>query len=135
MKKIRSCHFYRLWCLKESYVKWLGYGIGFKLSRLNFCIKTDDFDQNNPKQILSDTVLELDNKLIDENLRFDEQIIYLPDNEQQIITVCSSNKNKCQPFIELTIEEILNGCTPLDENGQGEEIWWNNFQRKNLKLK
>jgi 4'-phosphopantetheinyl transferase len=132
-EKIRYAHFNRIWSLKESYVKWLGYGIGFKLSRLNFCINTDEFDTNNPKQVLSDTILELDNRAIDDELRFDEQIIYLPDNEQQIITICLLKKNKFEPFIELNIEEILKGCTPLDENGQGEEKWWENFRRKNLK--
>jgi 4'-phosphopantetheinyl transferase len=132
-EKKRFCHFHRLWCLKESYVKWSGDGIGFKLTRLNFRINTDEFDQNNSQEILSDTVLELDNQLINEKLRFDEQIISLSNNEQQIITLCLSNKNNCQPFMELTIEEILKGCTPLDEHEQGEEKWWNNFQEKNLK--
>ncbi|CAF1137985.1 unnamed protein product [Rotaria sordida] len=132
-EKIRFCNFHRLWCLKESYVKWLGYGIGFTLSRLNFCIETDNFDENHPQQVISNTKLELDNKLIDEKLRFDEQIIYLQDNEQQIITLCLSNKNTCKPFIELTIDDILKGCTPLDENEHDEEKWWNNFQQKRLK--
>ncbi|CAF4638080.1 unnamed protein product, partial [Rotaria magnacalcarata] len=72
-------------------------------------------------------------KLIDEKLRFDEQIIYLPDNEQQIITLCLSDKNNCEPFIELTIDEILESCTPLDENKQDEEIWWIHFQGKQPK--
>jgi 4'-phosphopantetheinyl transferase len=132
-EKIRFAHFNRLWCLKESYVKLIGYGIGFTLSRLNFCIKTDEFDKNNPQQILSDTILELDNRAMDKEFRFDEQVIYLPDNEQQIITLCLSKTNKCEPFIELNIEEILKNCTPLDENGQGEEKWWENFQTKKLK--
>ena len=131
-EKIRTRHFYRLWCLKESYVKWLGYGIGFQLSRLNFCIETDEFDETNPQQILSDTKLKLDDRLIDDELRFDEQIIYLSDNERQIITLCLSNKIKCQPFVELKMDEILKNCTPLDENQQEEEIWWTNFHRKKL---
>jgi phosphopantetheinyl transferase len=130
---IRFSHFYRLWCLKESYVKWLGFGIGFKLSRLNFCIETEEFDEKNTEQILSDTKLELDNKLTDEKIRFDEQIIYLPNNEQQIITLCLTDKNNCQTFIELTIDEVLKGCTPLDENIQGEEKWWNSFHGKKPK--
>ncbi|CAF1395769.1 unnamed protein product [Rotaria magnacalcarata] len=132
-EKKRFAHFHRLWCLKESYVKWLGYGIGFTLSRLNFCIKTEEFNRDDSKQVLSDTKLEIDNKLIDEKLRFDEQIIYLPDNEQQIITLCLSDKNNCEPFIELTIDEILESCTPLDENKQDEEIWWIHFQGKQPK--
>lgn len=131
-EKIRFRHFHRLWCLKESYVKWLGCGIGFTLSRMNFCIGTDEFDETNPKQVLSDTKLELDNRLIDEDLRFDEQIIYLSNDEQQIITICSSSKNDCQPFVELTIDELLKGCTPLDGNENEKEEWWNKFQGKKL---
>ena len=132
-EKTRFCHFYRLWCLKESYVKWLGFGIGFQLSRLNFCIKTDEFDKNNLQQVLSDTKLELDNKLVDDKLRLDEQLIYLPDNEQQLITLCLSNTHNCQPFVELSIDEIFKGCTPLDENQQGDEKWWKNFAIKPLR--
>ncbi|CAF4811245.1 unnamed protein product, partial [Rotaria magnacalcarata] len=55
------------------------------------------------------------------------------DNEQQIITLCLSDKNNCEPFIELTIDEILESCTPLDENKQDEEIWWIHFQGKQPK--
>jgi 4'-phosphopantetheinyl transferase len=132
-EKTRFAHFHRLWCLKESYVKYIGYGIGFQLSRLNFCINTDEFDENNHEQILSDTKLELDKKFLDDKLRFDEQIIYLPDNEQQIITVCLSNKHNCQPFIELNMEEIMKGCSPLNDNEQGDEKWWKSFQSKKAK--
>jgi 4'-phosphopantetheinyl transferase len=129
-EKKRFRHFHRLWCLKESYVKWLGIGIGFNLSSMNFRIKTDEFDPANPNQVLSDTLLELNNKPTDDKLRFDEQIIYLSDNEQQILTVCVSKEIDCQPFIELTIEEILKGCTPLDINTPAEDKWWDNFHRK-----
>ena len=129
-EKKRFRHFYRIWCLKESYVKWLGIGIGFKLSRMNFRVQTDEFNREDTQQVLSDTLLELDNQLIKEKLRFDEQIISLANNEQQIITLCGSEKNPCQPFLELAMEEILNGCTPLESNGQGEEIWWMNFEKK-----
>ncbi|UJR27165.1 hypothetical protein I4U23_008463 [Adineta vaga] len=132
-EKIRFNHFYRLWCLKESYVKWLGCGIGYQLSRMNFCINTDVFDESNTKQVLSDTKLELDNKLVDNDLRFDEQIISLSNNEQQIIALCLSNKDSCQPFVELTMEEILKGCSPLDETKQGDETWWNRFNTKKLR--
>ncbi|CAF0890086.1 unnamed protein product [Adineta steineri] len=100
---------------------------------MNFCIKTDEFDEKNPQQVLSDTILELDNKSVNDQLRFDEQIIYLPNNEQQIITLCSSTKTNCQPFTELNIDEILKNCTPLNENKPGEEKWWNNFQKKTTK--
>ena len=58
-EKTRFRHFYRLWCLKESYVKWLGLGVGFTLARMNFCIQTDEFDESDPRPVLSDTRLEL----------------------------------------------------------------------------
>ena len=129
-EKKRFRHFYRIWGLKESYVKWLGVGIGFTLARMNFRVQTDEFNSNDRQQVLADTLLELDQRPLDEKLRFDEQIIYLPNNEQQIITLCGSEKNPCQPFVELTIEEILNGCTPLLDNEQGNEKWWINFDKK-----
>ncbi|CAF3128730.1 unnamed protein product [Rotaria socialis] len=121
-------NFYRLWCLKESYVKWLGIGVGFQLLRLNFHIKTNEF--NRAKAIISDTRLEIDNKLISNNLRFDEQIIFLSDNEQQIITLCLSTNNHCQSFVELTIDDILRGCTPFHRNKEDDLISWERFQMK-----
>lgn len=132
-ENIRFAHFNRIWCLKESYVKWLGHGISHPLASLDFHINTDEFDKNNPEQILSNTILDLKDEKPNDELRFDEQIIYLSDNEQQIIALCLSKTNKCQPFIELNIDEILKGCTSLDENQQGDEKSWENFQKKKLK--
>jgi 4'-phosphopantetheinyl transferase len=130
-RRIRS--FYRLWCLKESYIKWSGRGLDSPLSNLDFRIQTDDFDDTNTEHILSDTILRINDASHNQQLRFDEQVIYLPDCEQQIITVCLSSTNPCQPFIELTIQEILDSCTPLDEHPIDDDQWWINFQRKPLK--
>ena len=121
-----SSRFYRLWCLKESYVKWLGIGIGFQLLRLNFHIKTDEL---NPNSIITDTILEIDNKF-NNNLRFDEQIISLSDNEQQIITLCLSMNNHFQSFVELNIDDIVQVCTPFDKNKEDTLISWERFQMK-----
>jgi len=121
-------NFYRLWCLKESYVKYLGIGIGFQLLKLNFHIQTKDFIENN---IISDTKLEIDNQLNNpHHLRFDEQIINLSNNEQQLITLCLSMNNHCQSFVELNIDDILHGCTPFDENKEDNLISWERFQMK-----
>jgi len=119
-------NFYRLWCLKESYIKWLGIGISFQLLRLNFHLQTNNFIENN---IISNTILEIDNQL-NNNIRFDEQIIHLSNTEQQIITLCLLMNNKCQSFVELNIDDILHGCTPYHKNKQDKFISWERFQLK-----
>ncbi|CAF3587914.1 unnamed protein product [Rotaria sp. Silwood1] len=123
-------NFYRLWCLKESYIKWLGIGINYNLLKLNFYINTNEFNYNN--NIISDTNLIINNKLITNKLRFDEQIIFLSDNnnEQQIITLCLLMNNHCQSFVELNIDDILHGCTPFDNNKEDNLISWERFQMK-----
>ncbi|CAF0940052.1 unnamed protein product [Adineta ricciae] len=93
-------NFYRLWSLKESYVKWL------------------------------DTILRINQQLPSDKIRFDEQMIFLNDYDQQLITLCLSTTNPCQLFVELTIDDILHGCTPFDENKQEYFISWERFQTK-----
>ena len=129
----RVRHFHRLWSLKESYVKWSGDGIHSSLSKLDFRVRTAEFDENNQEQILSDTILHEDGNPIDPQLRFDEQIIYLPNQEEQIVTLCLPRANPCQPFVELTMEQILLSCTPLDEHPHEEGKWWISLQSKKVK--
>lgn len=117
-------NFFRLWCLKESYVKYLGIGIAFNFLKLNFHLQTKDFSQNN---FISDTILDINPN---HHLRFDEQIINLTDNQQQLITLCLSRNNPCQLFVELNIDDILHGCTPFDENKPENFISWERFQLK-----
>ncbi|CAF1086860.1 unnamed protein product [Adineta steineri] len=126
--KKKSSNFYRLWCLKESYIKWLGIGMGFQLLRLNFHM--DETEDLIPNKIISNTILNIDNQLNTDNIRFDEQIIFLNDNEQQIITLCLSRNNHCQLFVELNIDDILHGCTPFDKNKEDDLISWERFQMK-----
>ena len=114
-------NFTRLWCLKESYVKWLGIGIGYPLLKLNFRLQTKDFNSNS---IISDTKLDLDS-----SIRFDEEIIH---NHQQIITLCLPINSPCQSFVELNIDDILHGCTPFDENKNLHLISWQRYQTKKL---
>lgn len=118
-----SC-FYRLWSLKESYVKWLGQGVSFPLSTLNFHISTVDIE---PTTILSDTRLS-----IDPSLRFDEQLISFADDDQQLITVCVSHPNPCRPFVELSIDDLLDVCTPIDEDRADLEQYWQSFENKQI---
>ncbi|XP_014662961.1 PREDICTED: L-aminoadipate-semialdehyde dehydrogenase-phosphopantetheinyl transferase-like [Priapulus caudatus] len=51
------CAFYRLWCLKESYIKAVGIGIGFELKRMEFHIYSPEVPIG---QVISDTRLYVD---------------------------------------------------------------------------
>lgn len=123
-------NFVRLWALKESFVKWLGMGIGFPLLRLNFHLSTKDFSSS-PHQILSDTKLELIPPLKTNAIRFDEQLINLSSTEQQLLTLCLAEQSPCQSFLSLEIDDLLHGCTPFDRNkATSSFIPWERFQMK-----
>ena len=120
--------FYRFWCLKESYVKWLGQGLTYPLSKLNFEIQTHSFDCC---RFISDTKLRIDSRLLAPlEIRFDEELIDLNNKDQQLITVCCSNRSVTSKFVELTFEQILEYCSPIDENRTDFSIWWKSFIEK-----
>lgn len=62
--------FYRFWCLKESYVKALGIGIGFEVGRLQFTVE----DELRTGAFCSSTTVAVDNRLED-GWRFDEMLL------------------------------------------------------------
>ena len=133
-ERTRVRHFYRLWCLKESYVKWLGDGLHFPLSKMNFAIGTEEFNEHDVEQVISDTRLDVEGRSPDEQLRFDEQVIQLANSEQQIVTLCLSIQHASQTFTELTIEQLLRGCTPLqDSRTDDDDSGWTSFQMKKVK--
>lgn len=131
-ERIRFRHFHRIWALKESYVKWLGQGISYPLAQLDFSIRTNEFDSTKSDQILSDTNLEINHQSVHDQLRFDEQIVYLDDDEQQILTVCLKPNNPCQPFVQVSIDDLLNECVPLNENENANENWWLLHEKQKL---
>jgi hypothetical protein len=70
----RLTAFYRLWCLKESYVKALGEGVTFDIKRVE-CVTNSDLYINKSARkhlVVSDTQLFVDNKLV-RNVKFYEQ--------------------------------------------------------------
>lgn len=121
--------FHRFWSLKESYVKWLGQGLTFPLLKLNFQIQTNSFET---RPIISDTKLRIDGRLTTNEVRFDEQLIDLDleQNEQQLITVCSSTFVECRPFVELNIDAIFEKLSPFDDDRNDLSFWWRRFQEK-----
>lgn len=70
----RLTAFYRLWCLKESYVKAVGEGIGFDLKRVELLISSDLYlDLNGRKHIVAgDTSVFVDSKPV-KHSKFYEQ--------------------------------------------------------------
>jgi phosphopantetheine--protein transferase-like protein len=104
--------FMRNWCLKESYVKNIGTGITVDLSKLNFIISTPDLE---PNQIVTDTKLEIDGKIL-QNFTFEESLI----GREHIIAVSLQNKpseESHQPFAFqlMKFEELIKNATPLSE--------------------
>ncbi|CAF0828339.1 unnamed protein product [Didymodactylos carnosus] len=126
-ESVRFKNFHRLWCLKESYVKMIGQGIGFELLRLDFNIKSL-FDETDQNQIISDTRLMIDNRF-NQNVRFDEQIIYLSDNQQQIVTLCLAPTNPIEKFIELDMSDVIKSSTPIRDNFD-KQLWENHTKKK-----
>jgi len=128
--------FYRLWSLKESYVKAVGDGVGFDLRRIEAQPQSELFiDLMSRRHLVAmDTVLSVDSKVL-RNCKFYEQ--YFTNNllnaagsssggaktQLHIITTCIVDKEKggqgtqaqasmearteCNEFVEISLEEIL----------------------------
>ncbi|XP_063414408.1 L-aminoadipate-semialdehyde dehydrogenase-phosphopantetheinyl transferase-like [Mytilus trossulus] len=112
--------FFRHWCLKESYVKALGIGIGFEIHRLNFKLNTLNLPSDRP---LTNTTLKVDEKeekdwIFEEHLLDDHcmAVAYKKAHDDQI----EASKN----FSILDYQTIIQGAVPLCDP---EEQYWNDF--------
>ena len=95
--------FYRLWCLKESYVKALGDGIGFDVKRVELIPQSELLIDLNLKRhlVANDTQIFVDSKLV-KTCKFYEQYYSnrLSNNESEgptilhIMTLCVVEKDK-----------------------------------------
>ncbi|XP_052795486.1 L-aminoadipate-semialdehyde dehydrogenase-phosphopantetheinyl transferase-like [Mya arenaria] len=105
--------FYRLWCLKESYVKALGVGIGFEVKRLNFDLHDPLTEEG---KMVTSTTLHVDG----EGTRgwgFQETLL-----EGHCIAVAHRkdegkeiNDKTSAPFSFLTYDELLEGTELLSD--------------------
>jgi 4'-phosphopantetheinyl transferase len=115
-RKEQLKNFYRHWCLKESYVKAVGVGIGMNLLSL-------DFNVSQPLSgIVTSTLLEINGKLED-SWKFEEQLL---DEEHCVCVALKSGNSVPQPFQLVQLDDLLLPCTELPSHNQ----WAADFEVK-----
>lgn len=119
--------FYRLWCLKESYVKALGIGIGFEVQRLNFQLYTP-LEDTHP---VCNTTLRVDSAEATD-WTFQETSL---DNHCIAVALHHTTpppykRDHVPPvFSVLTPEELMDSCSPLsDPDDQYGDLFMNKHE-------
>ncbi|KAH3842146.1 L-aminoadipate-semialdehyde dehydrogenase-phosphopantetheinyl transferase-like [Dreissena polymorpha] len=123
--------FYRLWCLKESYVKTLGVGIGFEVKRLSFTLRDSlTADGGN----VHSTVLAVDGSPalgweFSETMIEDHCVAVARKLGGDVKSFLSKEErlHNVSTFQSLTFEELLEGSVPLSEP---DELYGNIFISK-----
>jgi 4'-phosphopantetheinyl transferase len=105
VKKMRT--FYRLWCLKESFIKAKGTGLNWNLQRLNFEIHSELPSKEGA--FVTDTVLYVD-KLIQRDWTFQEIIL----DADHCVCVAVGRPNSCPPA-PFTLLETMNELIDVSE--------------------
>lgn len=103
--------FYRLWSLKESFVKAEGVGLGINLQRLNFVCKTQEVQEGS---ITKDTKLYFDGRLLSDWI-FQETL--LNGNHCVCTAIYCEDRNRLPEdtlFRTLTFQELVQGAQPLN---------------------
>ncbi|XP_078721204.1 L-aminoadipate-semialdehyde dehydrogenase-phosphopantetheinyl transferase isoform X1 [Lampetra fluviatilis] len=130
--------FYRHWCLKESYVKGVGVGLGLNLQRVEFRLGSPRVDVS---AVTQDTRLFLDGAedtgwLFQETMLDESHFVAVAVDRHS--TVCQTSKghrrgdeSPCvRPFVALTFQDLMSTAAPLSLE---EPEFWENFKAKNLK--
>ncbi|XP_033111871.1 L-aminoadipate-semialdehyde dehydrogenase-phosphopantetheinyl transferase-like [Anneissia japonica] len=118
--------FYRHWCLKESYIKAIGIGLGFDLQRISFKPETLTLS---PGTITIDTQLVLDGCLATQ-WKFQETKL----DDEHFVAVAlrrplgkESEPSIVPDFKHLTFSELTSSSQPILPP---DEDYWNNFNKK-----
>lgn len=118
--------FYRIWCLKESYVKNTGFGITVPLQEISFDIKTLQLEIG---KFVTDTSL-YERGVLKDDWVFEETLL----NEKYAVAVSmqtqSRNEVSTAPYTYLTFEEIVKEAKPLLESDLS---FSNEFMNKRIK--
>ncbi len=110
-------NFYRHWCLKESYVKAVGVGIGMNLLSLDFNVRYP------LTGIITSTQLDKDGKLEDA-WRFEEQLL---DDGHCVCVALKPADSAPEPFQFLKVEDLL---IPVASELPGHHQWAADFEAK-----
>lgn len=120
--------FYRLWCLKESYVKAIGSGVGTNTaSYMNFQISEKEKDMDNINRIFSDSILYINNRKMP--WQFSEYLL----GDEHIATVAIENRMAIQDYYMpsefriLTVDELIQDAEELYPS---KDCWWKHFEDK-----
>ncbi|KAL4229965.1 hypothetical protein ACF0H5_010355 [Mactra antiquata] len=110
----KLCTYYRLWCLKESYVKLLGIGIGFEVIRLNFNL-IDKLTEDGQTSCM--TTLKVDDIPVNDWI-FEEMLM---DHHWITVALRPKNMQVKRPFTQfeiLSFNELLEDSSPLSDPDQ-----------------
>lgn len=117
--------FYRMWCLKESYVKNIGIGITIPLDKISFSVKSE----LKVGDIVSDTTLYVNNTLKEDWL-FEETLL---DDRHAVAVSFQQDRNvktSPVPYDSLSFDDIVRDARPLVEP---DATFAGNFISKELK--
>lgn len=116
-RKDQLLNFYRHWCLKESYVKAVGVGIGMNLLSL-------DFNVSQPLNgIVTSTQLHINGKLED-SWTFEEQLL---DDQHCVCVALNPTDSPPLPFQRVEVEDLL---LPVCPALPGHDQWAVDFEMK-----
>ncbi|XP_006814968.1 L-aminoadipate-semialdehyde dehydrogenase-phosphopantetheinyl transferase-like [Saccoglossus kowalevskii] len=130
--------FYRHWCLKESYIKAIGIGLGYDLLRLEFHLQTEELGVNVTSH---DTAVYVDGAF-DHNWHFQEtklddkhcvavalQNTLSPckDNHQDASTGSDITEDTPPQFRVLDFTQLISTAKPLLEE---DDAYWQAFDKK-----
>lgn len=102
--------FYRMWCLKESYVKNIGLGITIPLVDISFCVKSE----LKVGEIVTDTKLYVKN-VLKEDWLFEETL--LDDKHAVAVAIQVDSDERITPveYKFLTFDDIVKEAKPFEE--------------------